>query len=98
MEAGESPLQTAAREIHEETGFSPRLDEIRDLGYAHSFALGERVPPLVVQETAYAVRVIGEPRLSDEHDDHRWCTPEEARGMLPFAGLRRAVQLAVEQA
>jgi len=94
IEPGESPLQTAAREIHEETGFSPRLDELRDLGYEHSFALGDRVPPLFVHETAFAATVLGEPRLSDEHQAHRWCTPAEALALLPFAGLRRAVTLA----
>ena len=93
IEAGESPLQTAAREVHEETGFSPRLDEIRELRYAHGFALGSRVPPLFVRETAFAATVSGEPRLSDEHDEHRWCTPQEALELLPFAGLRRAVRL-----
>jgi lipoyl(octanoyl) transferase len=94
IEPDESPLQTAAREIHEETGFSPRLDEVVALDYVHSFALGERVPPLVVEERAYTARVSGEPRLSDEHDDHRWCTLAEALQLLPFAGLRRAVRLA----
>jgi lipoyl(octanoyl) transferase len=94
IERGESPLQTVAREIHEETGFSPRLDELRDLGYAHSFALGDRVPPLFVHETAFAATVSGEPRLSDEHQAHRWCSPAEALALLPFAGLRRAVALA----
>jgi lipoyl(octanoyl) transferase len=94
IERGESPLQAAAREVHEETGFSPRLEELRELGYVHAFALGERVPPLFAQETAFAVRVMGEPRLSDEHDEHRWCTPDEALELLPFAGLRRAVRLA----
>jgi lipoyl(octanoyl) transferase len=95
IEAGESPLQTAAREVYEETAFAPRLDELRDLGYTHSFALGERVPPLFVEETAFGVQVEGEPRLSDEHDQHRWCTPEEALALLPFAGLRRAVRLSL---
>jgi len=93
IEPGESPLQTAAREVHEETGFSPRLDEIRELGYAHGFALGGRVPPLFARETAFAATVSGEPRLSDEHDEHRWCAPDEALQLLPFAGLRRAVRL-----
>ncbi len=94
IEPGESPLQTSAREVHEETGFSPRLDELRDLGYAHSFALGDRVPPLFVHETTFAARVDGEPRLSDEHEAHRWCTRDEALQLLPYAGLRRAVLLA----
>jgi len=93
IEPGESPLQTAAREVHEETGFSPRLDEIRELRYAHGFALGGRIPPLFARETAFAAAVSGEPRLSDEHDEHRWCTPDEALQLLPFAGLRRAVRL-----
>jgi hypothetical protein len=55
-----------------------------------------RLPPLFAQETAFAVRVEGEPVLSDEHDEHRWCTEEEALSLLPFAGLRRAVRLARE--
>ena len=93
-EPGESPLQTAAREVHEETGFSPMLADFRELGYVHSFALGDRVPPLFAQETAFAVRVEGEPKLSDEHVEHRWCTPDEALRLLPFKGLRRAVRLA----
>ena len=90
IEPGESPLQTAAREIHEETGFSPRLEEVRELNYVHSFALGTGF----AEETAFTVTVEGEPRLSDEHDEHRWCTVEEALELLPFAGLKRAVKLA----
>src|SRR5205807_7699479 len=90
IEPGESALQTAAREIHEETGFSPRLEEVRELDYVHSFALGNGF----AQETAFTVQVEGEPRLSDEHVEHRWCTVEEALEVLPFAGLKRAVKLA----
>ena len=89
IEQGESPLQTAAREIHEETGFSPRLEEVRELNYVHSFALGG----IFARETAFAVTVEGEPVLSDEHEAHRWCTPDEALTLLPFAGLKRAVVL-----
>ena len=87
-------MQTAAREVHEETGFSPLLANLRELRYVHSFAMRGRIPPLFAQETAFAVRVEGEPTLSDEHVEHRWCTLDEALQLLPFAGLKRAVRLA----
>jgi 8-oxo-dGTP pyrophosphatase MutT (NUDIX family) len=93
-ELSEGALQTAARELFEETGFSPRLEELRPLDYVHSFALGE----VCNQETAFALRVAGEPspRLDErEHDAFRWCTLEEALPLLPFAGLRRSARLAL---
>ncbi len=94
-EAGESPLQTAAREVHEETGFSPTLAELRDLDYTHAFALQLPGAPRFARESAFALQVSGDPRLSGEHDAFRWCTLEEALPLLPFAGLRRAARLAV---
>src|SRR5207302_5569755 len=93
IEPGESPLQAAAREVSEETGFN---GELRDLGYRHSFALGERL--LFAEETAFALQAAGEPKLSAEHIEHRWCTLEEAEQLLPFAGLRRAVRRALSSA
>jgi lipoyl(octanoyl) transferase len=92
MEPGENPMQTAAREVSEETGFSGVL---RELNYSHSFALGDSgLPPLFAHEAAFAMQVDGEPKLSDEHVEYRWSTLSEAEQLLPFAGLRRAVRLA----
>ena len=100
IEQGESPLAAAAREIHEETGYAPRLEEVRELGYAHSFAWGDRSPPLFAHETSFVLKLpeaAPEPVLSDEHVSHEWCTPEEAQRRVPFAGLRRAIQLATQR-
>ena len=97
IEQGESPIAAAAREIHEETGYAPRLEEVRELGYAHAFALGDRTPPLFAHETSFVLKLPAdapEPVLSDEHVNHRWCAPQEAQALVPFAGLRRAIQLA----
>jgi len=97
-EIGESPLATAARELHEETGFAPRLEEIWALDYVHSFALDlpGSVRPIFAEETAFAVRVAGSSVRLDprEHDAFRWCTVEEALALMPYAGLRRALRLA----
>src|SRR5712671_3541808 len=96
-EPGEPAHAAAARELYEETGFAPALDEVQDLGYVHSFALDPAVmrregPPRFARETAFAVRVPegSEVRLDPgEHDAHEWVAIDEALNRLPFAGLRR---------
>jgi lipoyl(octanoyl) transferase len=105
-ELEESPLQAAAREVQEETGFSPALEDLRDLDYAHSFPIdpllagaGTKAPraPLFAHETAFALRVRHgrDPELDPrEHDGWLWSSVPEALQLLPFAGLRRAVKLA----
>jgi lipoyl(octanoyl) transferase len=105
-ELEESPLPAAAREVQEETGFSPALEDLRDLDYAHSFPIdpllagaGTKAPraPLFAHETAFALRVRHgrDPELDPrEHDGWLWSSVPEALQLLPFAGLRRAVKLA----
>jgi lipoyl(octanoyl) transferase len=97
MEPHESPLQAVAREVYEETGFAPQIGELIDLDYVHSFAIGARQPPLVAQETAFALRVPprSEPRLSEEHSEYRWAKLDEAMQLLPFPGLRRTARKAL---
>jgi lipoyl(octanoyl) transferase len=91
VEPGESPAQAAAREVREETG---QALEIRALGYEHAFAFGEKLPPALMRETAFAARWPGgDVRLSGaEHEAHRWADPEEALAALPFHGLREATR------
>ncbi len=95
IEPGESPEQTAAREVQEETGVALA---VRPLDYRHSFAFGEEVPPLVYEETAFAARwpegaeVRIDPR---EHSEFEWVSPAEALQRLPFKGLKVAVKRAI---
>jgi lipoyl(octanoyl) transferase len=105
-EPGEPAHAAAARELYEETGFAPALEEVRDLGYVHSFPLdpallGRQGPPRFARESAYAVRVPDSSEVCldpGEHDAHEWVPVDEALRRLPFAGLRRAVRLATEAA
>lgn len=99
IEEGESPDAAARRELEEETGACVAVEP---LGYRHAFALDPSLglaPPgalSIVEETAFAARLPPgfSPRLSDEHAEHAWVTPEEAAARLRFAGLRKAVRLA----
>jgi lipoyl(octanoyl) transferase len=94
IEQGESPADAAAREVIEETG---QALPVIPLDYRHCFALGEDVPPQVVQETAFAAFWKNGPKVRinpAEHDSFSWRALDEALATLPFNGLRRAVQLA----
>jgi lipoyl(octanoyl) transferase len=100
IEPGESPAQAAQRELEEETGAA---SPVISLGYQHQFGVDpELLRPVrpglhVADETAFGAR-LAEPfevRLSAEHAAFGWFPLADALDRLPFAGLRRAVRLAV---
>jgi len=94
LEPGESPAQAAARELEEETGL--RLTPV-DLDYRHAFALGEVLPPKLVEEHGFCVHCApdAEVRLGPEHDAFEWVDVTTALERLPFRGLRETVKRAV---
>ena len=93
IEPGESPLEAAERELQEELG---QALPVEDLDYRHAFALGEALPPQLVEESAFFARWPEgvEPRLGPEHAAHAWVDLDEAARRLPFKGLREAVRRA----
>ncbi|MEI7704833.1 MAG: lipoyl(octanoyl) transferase LipB [Deltaproteobacteria bacterium] len=99
IEPSEKPEEAAVRELREETGAS---GPVRPLGYVHGFALGSGLAARAGgglrtgQETAYSAVLPDdfEPRLSEEHREWGWFTPEEALELVPWAGLRQAIRMA----
>ena len=107
VEAGETELEAAIRELHEETGLDGR-DDLRAVGHRFAYALAdepperrERYPPgstHVDVECFVAVASPGwEPVLDGEHDEYRWCTPQEARELLFWDDVKGALARALAQ-
>src|SRR5467141_1787267 len=90
VEAGETPVTAARRELHEETGCEPvRLYNASrvEAFYRHrddAVALG---PAFV----AFVDRA-AEPRLSAEHDRAEWLAPAAAAARLAWPRERRALE------
>ncbi|RKI60665.1 lipoyl(octanoyl) transferase LipB [Corallococcus sp. AB049A] len=95
LEPGESPGDAARRELAEETGLAL---PVVDLAYRHAFALGEALPPRLVEEHGFAVHAAPDTqvRLGPEHDAFEWVDVPTALERLPFRGLRETVTRALK--
>ncbi len=99
IQPGEAPEQAAQRELSEETGADAM---VRDLRYRHAFGLdpalaGAAAPSIrLVEERAFSALLPAgfEPRLSPEHSEWRWLSPDQAVEAVRHAGLQKAIRLA----
>jgi lipoyl(octanoyl) transferase len=98
IEEGETPLQTAAREVVEETG---NRGEPRDLDLCQSFMiesqyLEARYPaPIIATEIGFAAQLPDDAAISmdvEEHDDFGWFTFAEAYDKIRWTDDREALE------
>ena len=92
--AGESPEQTAAREVREETGITARVrDRLGQVDYSY------RRGGLRIEKTVHFFLCIFEAGDTADHDhevdDARWMPLEEARRRLSFPGERAMIARAL---
>jgi dATP pyrophosphohydrolase len=92
IEEGESIAGAALREVREETGFDEAtIEAFYHLDYAAQFLWQ---PADALMTSAYfAVRIQPgiDPRLSEEHDDFRWLTIDDAIAMAVWPGYREGL-------
>ncbi len=90
-EDDEQPLETAYREVWEETGIKAK-EIIPLVSHAHVpaafigpyYRQGWPVPTYVIPEYTFAFETDREPVLSEEHTEYRWLPYSEAKALLRF--------------
>ena len=81
IESGEKPVETAIRELKEETKLSPinkwTVDQVNHF-YEAEFDLMNLIPVFGVEVDSLMVN------LSDEHCDYKWCNIKEAEELFTW--------------
>ena len=94
IEPGETPWQTALREIAEETGLTVR--RLYSADFTEQFYEPAKNHITIIPAFVAYVDRGQAVRLNSEHSEYRWTTFDEARELVAFAGIRRLYD-AVEQ-
>lgn len=102
VERGETAAAAAARELHEETGLVAEVSggvDVVEYVYSLTEEPADRralYDPAVAAVTVTCFRATApdewEPMLDWEHDDYRWCDPDEAFETLRWSDTARAMR------
>lgn len=90
-ENNEKPVDTALREIREETGFvTEKLAELKSVAFVPAETVTENMRAhwdkniFVIPEYSFAFECIADPKLSCEHSEYKWLPYNDARKLLKW--------------
>jgi len=85
IEKGEEPESAVIREVTEETGIRT-VKRVINLDYAFSYKEPKNGVLMDMQDFCFAVEIdaLQGVQLSDEHEQYKWCSYEEARQWLKW--------------
>lgn len=77
--------ETVVREVYEETGIE-HIKSIIDLDYSFKYSEPKNGQVMDMQDFCYAAELnhIPEVKLSDEHEQYKWCSYSEAKDNLTW--------------
>jgi len=101
IDPGETPAETAVREVREETGIEGRLvEKLGDVRYVYTRRGGQRIFKVV----SFFLLRAGRGRIGEidesmriEVDEARWLPLEEAPRLLAYGGEREMAAKALER-
>ncbi len=93
IDEGETPVETATREVKEEAGVEPL--RLYNLSRVEAFYRHSTNEVVLVPVFAALAPDDAEVRISDEHDAFEWLPPERARERITWPRVRREIEDAV---
>ena len=105
VDAGESPAETAMREVREETGVEGRLvEKLGDIRYVYTATWDERKGERIFKIVSFFLLRAGCGRIGEidetmqvEVAEARWLPLEEAPRLLSYSGERKMAAKALER-
>ncbi|MCC7390500.1 MAG: NUDIX domain-containing protein [Phycisphaerales bacterium] len=93
VEAGETAMRAAVRELREETGWQIGTDTLGfwQLESLNSFFLAEQDAVMLCPGFAVEIPPTAEPTLDAAHDDHRWVRRDSTDRLFLWPGQRQAI-------
>ena len=95
VEEGESLLNALKRELKEEVSIDKQIKRIIEDVYFYEWEqAGQKI-----KEWVFAVEVYPntEVKLSEEHDEYRWCDAEEAKALLKWEDTKIAIDRTIQK-